>query len=750
MFKPRPMQAEILQYTGGKMGISAVPGSGKTHTLSYLAAKIIADGRVNSDQEVLIVTLVNSAVNNFSRRVDDFIQNEFHLLPHVNYRVRTLHGLSRDIVSGRTDLAGLSNRFGIVDERDRELILDAIVSAYLHTHPEFVEFYTDASNGETPVAASSPFWKQLLVSVANSIIRTAKDLQMTPANVREQMDSTNVDLPLLNFGMEVYINYQRALNFRGAVDFDDLIRLALQVLTLDHDYLARLRHRWNYVLEDEAQDSSHLQEEILRTLVGENGNWVRVGDPNQAIYETFTTANPKYLIDFRKEPGVISRDLPNSGRSTQSIIHLANLLIQWTTSEHPEPELQKSLTEPYTLPTPPGDPQPNPPDQPETIGLISTKYTPDGEIRAVISSLRRWLPSHPEETVAILVPTNDRGEKYVDALKQAEIPYFEVLKNSQPTRRVAHLLTEILQYLAEPSNPKKLSKLIANLPLPETNKPAEKSYWEDVQKLAADLVLKCAEVEDYLFPLPGEDWLIQQAGESTDHQIIDYLQDLRPNLQKWTTAILLPVDQLILTISVDLFTSPIDLALAHSIAILLEHKARNNPTWRLPEFALELSNIARDKAGISGFSAADTGFNPDDYRGQVIVTTIHKAKGLEWDRVHLTSVSNYDFPAAQPYDEYIGEKWFIRNRLNLQAESVALTKALLTRDISGLFMEEGQATMDARFEYSSERLRLLFVGITRARKELVITWNTGKSPRQEAREALALTALRSLWNAENQ
>jgi DNA helicase-2/ATP-dependent DNA helicase PcrA len=123
---------------------------------------------------------------------------------------------------------------------------------------------------------------------------------------------------------------------------------------------------------------------------------------------------------------------------------------------------------------------------------------------------------------------------------------------------------------------------------------------------------------------------------------------------------------------------------------------------------------------------------------------------LEWDRVHLTSVSNYDFPAAQPYDEYIGEKWFIRNRLNLQAEAIALTKALLTRDISGLFMEEGQATMDARFEYSSERLRLLFVGITRARKELVITWNTGKSPRQEAREALALTALRSLWNAENQ
>ena len=70
---------------------------------------------------------------------------------------------------------------------------------------------------------------------------------------------------------------------------DDLIRLALEALQLDGEYLKRLQARWPYILEDEAQDSSRLQEEILRLLAGESGNWVRVGDPNQAIYETFTT-----------------------------------------------------------------------------------------------------------------------------------------------------------------------------------------------------------------------------------------------------------------------------------------------------------------------------------------------------------------------------------------------------------------------------------------------------------------------------
>ncbi len=55
MFKPRPMQAEVLRYRQGKMGVSAVPGSGKTHTLSYLAARLIAEEYVGEDQEVLIV-----------------------------------------------------------------------------------------------------------------------------------------------------------------------------------------------------------------------------------------------------------------------------------------------------------------------------------------------------------------------------------------------------------------------------------------------------------------------------------------------------------------------------------------------------------------------------------------------------------------------------------------------------------------------------------------------------------------------
>jgi DNA helicase-2/ATP-dependent DNA helicase PcrA len=138
MFKPRPMQAEVLKYRSGWMGVSAVPGSGKTHTLSSLAANLIVDAGLKDTQEVLIVTLVNSAVNNFSSRIGGFIK-EKGLLPDIGYRVRTLHGLAHDIVRERPERAGLSERFTIVDDSESSRMMEEICSAYLRSHPELVE-----------------------------------------------------------------------------------------------------------------------------------------------------------------------------------------------------------------------------------------------------------------------------------------------------------------------------------------------------------------------------------------------------------------------------------------------------------------------------------------------------------------------------------------------------------------------------------------------------------------------------------
>ncbi len=140
MFKPRPGQLEVLSYKSGKMGISAVPGSGKTHTLSCLAANLVADQQLQDDQEVLIVTLVNSAVQNFSSRIAAFIQ-EKGLLPNFGYRVRTLHGLAHDIVRERPDLVGLSDQFSILEERESSAIIHSIVTNLLPSRKDILIAY---------------------------------------------------------------------------------------------------------------------------------------------------------------------------------------------------------------------------------------------------------------------------------------------------------------------------------------------------------------------------------------------------------------------------------------------------------------------------------------------------------------------------------------------------------------------------------------------------------------------------------
>src|SRR5512139_2847791 len=106
----RPSQEAVLAYTGGKMAVTAVPGAGKTFTLSHLAAKLA------EQLEVLIVTFTNPAVNSFRRKIADLLRQERGLLPYVGYRVRTLHGLAHDIVRMRPGLVGLTEGFEIVDD----------------------------------------------------------------------------------------------------------------------------------------------------------------------------------------------------------------------------------------------------------------------------------------------------------------------------------------------------------------------------------------------------------------------------------------------------------------------------------------------------------------------------------------------------------------------------------------------------------------------------------------------------------
>ena len=420
------------------------------HALSARRANYFVAVSSSADQEVLIVTLVNSAVDNFSARIGEFIQAR-GLIPQLGYRVRTLHGLAHDIVRENPPLVGLDKKFSIVDETASSSMIADAARAWVQTHPDFLDQYISTALDDYQTRrVRDKDWPELIETLAASFIRSAKDRQLTPDKLRLALDRQPAPLSLAHMGLDIYSDYQRALAYRGAVDFDDLIRLAYEMLDTSDELLERLRYRWPYILEDEAQDSSDIQQAILGMLAGDSGNWVRVGDPNQAIFETFTTANPELLRAFIRDNKNIP--MPESGRSQPSIINLANHLIDWTMTEHPIPEARDALSPPYIEPTPENDPQPNPPDDPSGIKLISKKFSPDEEVNEVVKSIESWLPDHKDSTVAVLTSTNDHAAKVAEALKQRKIEYRELLRSTSPTRAAAGALSYVLAYLAAPDS----------------------------------------------------------------------------------------------------------------------------------------------------------------------------------------------------------------------------------------------------------------------------------------------------------
>ena len=790
----RPAQYDILTYQRGKLGVSAVPGSGKTFTLAHLAARLVRrvatrteseSARASDDPpEVLIVTFTNVSAESFKRRLTDILRQRRVMLPYIGYRVRTLHGLAHDIIQERPALVGLPEDFSIADERTTLTLVGDIVRRWCSDHvDDLITLYADPEERSRRPALRTEDFPDWLIDVGGTFIRAAKDRELDPPALRKLVDQAADKQPdhpgliaLVRFGVDTYESYQHALSQRNAIDFDDLGRLALRAIRTDSNFRKRLQKRWPYILEDEAQDSSQLQQELL-ALLSDGKNWVRVGDPNQAINTTFTTANPDFLRSFLDDPTVTTRPLDQAGRSALPIITLANALVDWVTHDHPVLELRDALRNQQIHPTPPGDLQGNPPTAESAVYLhyrARSAMTTDQELTFVVKSIAQWLPDHPNRTLAILVPDNKRGIRFVEQLRSYGLPYEELLSSTGETRQAARLLHHVLGYLSAPVSgriaglprlyrevwwPLHLGTLadespdvddppaapIDPPPAPEKPKgkgkrkakPAEITDPKKLFSLANDFFKANPNAETWLYPdsaQPTPKFYTDDRYNGTLPKLLTAdLEAFRRQVRRWLEAIILPIDQLVLTINQDLFTSAIDLALGYKFAGLLRGAAVRFPDWRLPEFVDELDKISKNERKFIGLEADLNGYQPTP--GRITVSTYHRAKGLEWDRVYLTGVSNYVFPSLQADDRYLDEKPFIRDHLNLKAESLAQLDSL-RYDIP---YTEGEASAEARIAYAAEHLRLLYVGITRARREVCLSWNTGRFGGN--RPALPLTIL---------
>jgi DNA helicase-2/ATP-dependent DNA helicase PcrA len=741
----RDQQARILEYRGGLMAVSAVPGSGKTHTLAALAVRLLKVRLLPDEAEILVVTFTNSAVDNIRARIRRMLADE--RLSDAGYRVVTLHSLAGAIIRERPDLAGTEADFRLDDELSGRNAMPEAARWFIQQEPAYWQSFLPTDLSQQRRLQIEDQWREATIRVGEEVTKLAKNLRLMPADVNRlimQMSAgveeqgsrgageqgsasapphlrTSAPSPFLRIGAAIYERYQAILDAGGRLDYDDLIWGAIRALENDDGFRMRLSDRWPFILEDEAQDSTPLQQHILGLLSKDHGNWVRVGDPNQAIMTTFTASDVRFFREFRQRPDVTTLPLSVSGRSAQPIIDLANSLTTWATQHHPDPIVRREALSADELiqPTAAGDPQQNPPADAARI-QVQAFANEDAEVEQIAHSAARFVLNNLKRTCAILTPTNWMGQRVVAALQdiQAKHPrqiFQDQLRNTQPVRDVARVMAQVVKFCALPTNMNTLVELRAAL----IDLGAVASNPQTDARIKT--LLRSANPERLLYPSPAAEPPLPEKVQVSEPEERE-LYGLAAYASKWLRASSLPVDQLLLTAAQDALVRESDLAIAHSLAVSLRRFVSVNPGTQLLDVAHELDEIASNRQRYLSNSLIESGFEP--IAGVITVTTMHKAKGLEWDRVYLMSVDEVEFP-HDPDGEFRGQAWYLNDHdpaTEARMELEQLATPPLAPPLEGRGMGGG-VVRQAHIEYIAERLRLLYVGITRAKSQLSLSYS---------------------------
>jgi DNA helicase-2/ATP-dependent DNA helicase PcrA len=720
----RPDQERVAAYRKGYMAVPAVPGAGKTTVLAYLAAELIASG-AHDPGRILIVTYTNSAVGNFRSRIGEFLEDRGHPR-HQGYEVRTIHSLAMNIVRERPEAIGWSDSFTIMDEVRLSALLDRLTSRWIGKNralwesllkPDLRGHFRDRAEEQ---------WQGRTRDLCRSLIQAFKSRRLTPETALDLTRHLSAE-SALRWAAEIFVEYQRELAVEGAVDFGDLMLGAHQLISQDGELLARLRERWTYIFEDEAQDSYRLQELVLKLLAGPEGNLVRVGDANQAIMGTFTSAEPDLFRQFCREPGVEYCPLTMAGRSSPDIIDLANELVRWTREEHPESRCRSALEEQCIEPVPLDFIPANP--APAGYTLAARTYENlEKELSEVARVAARTAQRYPEKTLAVLLPTNTMVQNMLELLEKHGVSARQLGGPTSPERMQTTVdLLGVMDFLAVPHEPPRL--IVALGHLMQLEKPQEAPF---------SRYLEGCRPEELFYPLDGSRPFTALYEACPECRGDIALQDALALLTRWLPWSLIPADELVVLLASDLGLAGEELSIAHHLALRTRRLLQENPAFGLPDAVQHLHGELQAMGKFSDTLYDRKGFKP--LPGVVYATTCHSAKGLEWDTVSVVALTRGEYPSMAT-DKVRSELWFLPDdALNPEALALAELAAVLGEDA------ERDPVSRAKFEIIAERLRLFYVAITRAKENLLLTSHQENRWGKPAYPALAFHHLRG-WMA---
>jgi len=282
-----------LHFEGPALVVAGA-GSGKTRTVVHRIAYLLREHRVYPT-EILAVTFTNKAAGEMKERLEKMVGRAARDL-----WVSTFHAAAVRILRAYGEYVGLKPGFVIYDDDDQNSLLKEILK----------ELALEAKPG--------PF-RAMIDRIKNRGAGLAEFLRDAP----DFIGGVPKDV-----AAEVYRKYQSSLRMQGAVDFNDLLLLTIELFEQQPEVLHKVRQRARFIHVDEYQDTNPVQYALTRLLAGERPNLMVVGDPDQSIYG-FRSADINNILDFTKDyPGARVIRLEENYRSSSSILQVANAVIE--------------------------------------------------------------------------------------------------------------------------------------------------------------------------------------------------------------------------------------------------------------------------------------------------------------------------------------------------------------------------------------------------------------------------------------
>lgn len=286
-------QAEAVRHTEGPLLVLAGAGSGKTRVLTHRIAYLIDECNV-PPYNILAITFTNKAAREMRERVDRLIGDAAS-----SVWVSTFHSMCVRILRRDIQLIGYTRDFSIYDTEDQRTVMRQILK----------DFGIDS--------------KLLRERTVLSVISTAKNSGVDALQFQKEAGQGLTERRIA----DCYIEYEKRLRRNNALDFDDLLLKAVELLKSSQDALSYYQKRFRYILVDEYQDTNDIQFELVHLLSGLYKNICVVGDDDQSIY-SFRGANLENILSFeRTYPDAHVVKLEQNYRSTEKILDTANAVI---------------------------------------------------------------------------------------------------------------------------------------------------------------------------------------------------------------------------------------------------------------------------------------------------------------------------------------------------------------------------------------------------------------------------------------